>query len=84
MSDRVSQVVIQNNENFRSLLNINTGKNSEITTETARLINSEVTNQVSRKMNQVKRGLNSQILDTINAAINEKLLPSIHIFLAVK
>ena len=45
-SDRPRQGMIQNSEEFRSLLNSNSGENSEITIETARAIDSESTNQV--------------------------------------
>ena len=70
-------------ENFRSLININSRENSEITIETARLINNEITTQVTRKLDELKEDLNTQILEVINPAIAEKVLPSIQNVLGV-
>ena len=44
-SDRTRQDVAQNSEDFRSLLNTNSGENSESTGGTMRLVNSEVSKQ---------------------------------------
>ena len=46
-------------EDFRSLSNTNSRENSEITIETARLLNNEITNQVTRKLDEVREGLNT-------------------------
>ena len=63
-------------EEFRSLINTNSRKNSEITIETARMmINSENTNQVTRKLDEIIReDLNHQILEVSNSTITEKVL----------
>ena len=53
-SDRPRQDVIQNSEDFRSLLNSNSRENSETTIETVRLVISEV----SRRIVEPKRDLN--------------------------
>ena len=76
-SDRPRQVMIQNGEGSRSLLNTNGRQNSEVTVGTAILTNSEITNQVSRKLIEFKKVLYTQILDSINLAISEKVLPAI-------
>ena len=52
-------------------------ENSEITIETARLINIEITSQVTRKLCEIRSDLKSQILEVINSRIAEKVLPSI-------
>ena len=72
-SDRTRQDVVQISEDFRSLLNSNSGENSESTFETMRLVNSEV----SKKMDELKRDLNTQIVDTIISVIDEEILPNI-------
>ena len=41
-------------EDFRSLINTNSQKNSEVTIETARLMNNEITSQVTRKLDEVR------------------------------
>ena len=64
--DRPRQQIVQNSEDFRSLLN--SSEKSELTIETAGLINSEITSQVSRKLNELMRDLDTQILDSINFA----------------
>ena len=64
-------------EDFRSLLNTNTRKNSEVTIETTRLINEEISNQMSRRLDEIKAGLNSQIQSAISAAVADNVLPSI-------
>ena len=64
-------------EDFRSLLNTNSRKTSEITIETTRMINEEISNQISRKLNEIETNLNSQIQDAISTAITETALPSI-------
>ena len=63
-------------EDFRSLLT-NSRENSEITTETNRLINEEISNQMSRRLNEIKTNINSQIQNAITAAITDTVLPSI-------
>ena len=72
-SDRTRGDVVQNSEDFRTLLNSNSRENSESTIETMRLVNSEV----SRKMDELKRDLNSQIAATINSLISERILLNI-------
>ena len=67
------QDVAQNSEDFRSLLNSNSRKNSESTVGTMRLANSEN----SKQMDELRKDFNSQIIDTINSAIGEKVLPDI-------
>ena len=47
-SSRPRQEMIQNSEDFRSLLKTNSRENSEITIATVRLTNSEITSQVTR------------------------------------
>ena len=64
-------------EDFRSLLNTNSRKNSLVTIETTRMINEEISNQMSRGLNEIKTSLNFQIQDAISNAITEKILPSI-------
>ena len=64
-------------EDFRSLINTNSRENSEITIETARVINNEIASQVTRKLGEIRCDLNSQILEVINSEITEKVLPSI-------
>ena len=71
-------------EDFRSLINTNSRENSEITIETARLINNEITSQMTRKLDEIRSDLNSQILEVINSAITEKVLPSIQNVLGVQ
>ena len=71
-------------EDFRSLINTNSRENSEITIETARLINNEITSQVTRKLDEIISDLNTQISEVINSAISEKVLPSIQNVLGVQ
>ena len=68
-SDRTRQDIIQNSEDFRSLLISSSRKNSETTIETMRLVNSEV----SKMIDELKRDLNTEIADTINSIISEKV-----------
>ena len=68
-SDRTRQDVVQNSEDFRSLLNSDSRENSESTGLTMRLVNSEV----SKRMDELSKGLSSQIIDTINSVIGEKV-----------
>ena len=58
-SERQKWDVVQNSEDFRSLLNSNSGENKETTLETVRLVNTEGTRRI----------------EEINSAINEKTLP---------
>ena len=60
------QTVNPTSEDFRSLINTNSRKNSEITMETARMINNEITTEVTRKLDEIREDLNSQILEFIN------------------
>ena len=60
----------QNSEDFRSLLNSNSGENSESTGETMRLVNSEVPKQ----MDELRKDIISHIIDAINSVIGEKVL----------
>ena len=76
-SSRPQQSSILLGEDFRSLLNTNSRENSEIATETTRLINEEISNQLSKKLNEIKTSLNSQIQDAITTAITGTVLPSI-------
>ena len=46
-------------EDFRSLVDTNSRENSEITIETARLINNDITSQVTRKLDEIRSDLNS-------------------------
>ena len=62
---------------YRSLLNTNLSKNSELTVETNRTINSEITSQMSRKLDKMKSDLNSHILEAKNSAIESKIIPNI-------
>ena len=56
--------------NFRTLLNTNASKKSEITAETIRAIKSEFFTE-SRKLEEMKSDQNSHILDVINSALEE-------------
>ena len=71
-------------EDFRSMININSRENSEITNETARMIYNEITSQVARKLDEIRSDLNTQILEVINSAISEKVLPSIQNVLGIQ
>ena len=64
-------------EDFRSLLNTNSTKNSEMTIKTTRMISVVIENQVTRRLNDIKSSLNSQIQDAIETAITDKILPCI-------
>ena len=67
-------------EDFRSLIKTNSRGNSEITIETARMINKYITTQVTRKLDEIRDDFKNQIVEvinTINTAITEKVLPSI-------
>ena len=73
-SDRTRHDIVQNSEDFRSLLNSNSRENSgESTVETMRLASSES----SKQMDGLRKDLNSQIIDAMNSVINEKVLPDI-------
>ena len=78
------QTVYPTSEDFRSLINTNSRENSEITIETARMINNENTTQVTRKLDEIREELNGQILEVINSAIAEKVLPTIQNVLGVQ
>ena len=71
-SNRSRQNVVQNSEDFRSLLNSDCSGNIETTLETIMLVNSDV----SRRIDELKRDLNSKIKESINSAIIVKILPS--------
>ena len=64
-------------EVFRSFLNTNGRKNSEMTVETNRMISEEITNQMSRKLNKIREFLNYQMQDAILSAVADKVLPTI-------
>ena len=72
-SGRPQRNSILTGDDFRSLLT-SSRENSEITIETARLINEEISNQMSI-LNEIKTSLNSQIQDAITSAITNTLLP---------
>ena len=80
-SSRPKQISNVIGEDFGSLLNTNSRKNSEITIETTRSISEEISKQMSRKRNEIKTSLGFQIQDAISNAITEKILPSIQITL---
>ena len=61
-------------EDFRSLLNIISGKSREITAKTA---NREITSQVFSKMKWIKLDLNLQIRETIELVISEHEVPAV-------
>ena len=71
--DRSRQDIIQNSEDFRSLLNPNSRETSESTIETMRLVISEV----SKKIDELKRDLNTQLVETLNSENSEKVFPNI-------
>ena len=70
-SDRTRHDLVQNSEDFRSLVNSNSRENSESTVETMRLVSSEI----SKQMEGLRKDLNSQIIEAVNSVINEKVLP---------
>ena len=72
-SDRTRHDLVQNSEDFRSLLNSNRRENSESTVETMRLVSFEI----SKQMDGLRKYLNSQIIEAVNSVINEKVLPDI-------
>ena len=72
-SDRTRHDLLQNSEDFRSLLNSNSRENSESNVETMRLVSSEI----SKQMDGLREDLNSQIIDAIKSVINENVLPDI-------
>ena len=93
LGDRETELDLESNglqtanptsEDFRSLIITNSRENSEITIETARLINNEITSQVTRKLDEIRSDLNTQILEVINSANTEKVLPSIQNVLGVQ
>ena len=72
-SDRTRHDLVQNSEDFISILNSNGRENSESTVETMRLVNFEI----SKQMDGLRKDLKSQIMDAMNSVINEKILPDI-------
>ena len=74
--NRQDEVLVNNDEIFRSYLNANFSENSSLTVVTSRAINSEISSKVSRHLEELKPGLNAQILEVSNSAIAEKVLPS--------
>ena len=70
-------------EDCISLINTNSGQNSEITIETPRMINNEIT-KVTRTLDEIREDLVTQILEVIKSAITEKVLPSIQHVLGVQ
>ena len=70
-------------DDFRTLLNTNSVGNSDMTSETVRMINNEITSQVSSKINEFKMFLKLHIRETIEQAISDQVLPSIRETLSV-
>ena len=64
-------------EEFMSLINTIMRENSELTIETAKMINNKITKIVTRKLDEIREDLNRLILEVINSVIAEKVLPSI-------
>ena len=62
-------------DDFKSLLNGSSRRNSVSAVETVRIINEELITQISRKLDEIKRGRDSRILISINTAITEKVIP---------
>ena len=71
------QEMVENCEDFRSILNTECRNGNEVTDDTSRWISSEVTNQVTRKLDELKRDLIMQLMESINSAIHETMLPSL-------
>ena len=67
----------QSGDDFRTLLNTNSVGNSDITSETVRMISSDITNQVSSKMNEFKVILNLHNRETVEKPISDQVLPTI-------
>ena len=70
-------------DDFRTLLNTNNVGNSDMTSETLRMINSEFTSQVSSKINEFKIDSNLHIRETIEQVISDQVLLSIRETLSV-
>ena len=68
-----------NSDDFRSLLNTNSRQNSELITDSLRMINCESTSQVqvSSQLNEIEVDLNSQIREAIDSTITKQILPTI-------
>ena len=66
-----------NTKNFTSFLNTNFRENSELSTETARMINNEITAQITRKLDEIRSDLTSQLLEALITAVAEKVRPTI-------
>ena len=64
-------------DDFRTLLNTNSVGNSDMTSETVRVINSEVTSQVSNKISGIKVDLKLHIRETIEQVISDQVLLTI-------
>ena len=64
-------------EDFKFLLNTKSRENSEITVETAGMVNCEITSQVTRNFDEIKIDLKTQISETIISAIMKEVLPFI-------
>ena len=58
-SNEPQQNIEASGEEFRSLLNTYSRENSEITIETAELINNGITSQVAKKLDEIRTDLNS-------------------------
>ena len=58
-SNEPQQNIEASGEEFRSLLNTYSRENSEITIETAELINNGITSQVVKKLDEIRTDLNS-------------------------
>ena len=61
-------------KDFKFLFNTNSRENSEMTIDTARVINNELNSQITETLDELKENLLSLFQEAINAAIAEKLL----------
>ena len=84
MKKKLKQAANPTSEDFKSLIITSIRENSEVTIETARMINIEITSQDTRKLEEIRENLNTQKSDVINSAIAEKVLPSIQNLLGVQ
>ena len=65
-------------DDFESIVNSNSRKNSEMTAETVRGIKTELNSQIAKKPKEIKVDLNSQmIIITINIAIMDRVMPEL-------
>ena len=59
------------------LLNANNRENSDVTIQTARLINCEITSQVTNNLDETNKDLHSHNVEVISSTMAAKNLPSI-------